>query len=135
MTITAAIRELATFFRKSENHLDDDPLHISKEELRGAWDRVSDPTKELIDAVTGDESSYEAIRNIQKEGVFNDRQVSLRDLHAAARGTSYHGESLAPQRETLFARLQRATERLEERRKSDERFAELKATPTDWSCR
>ncbi len=48
------------------------------------------------------------------------RQLSLPDLHAAARGTSYGGESIAGPRQTLFARLRETTENIQWRERNRE---------------
>lgn len=77
--LTRAIANAAT---------DNDPLHVSRAEM----------PPELLD-------SYEHIRGVEREGFFNDKQVSLRDLYALRRGTHYDASPIEEDRTTKLLRL------------------------------
>ena len=68
-------------------------LYISKDELlaKTSLKEIAPKTAQFIyQLLDNDGAGYEALRKMQKEGyLFNDSEVSLRDLYAAANGFGY----------------------------------------------
>ena len=59
--------------------------------------------------------AFEQVRDLQTEGWRNDREISLRDLHAASRGSGMAGESLVDRTQQLYERLATRIARMDER--------------------
>jgi len=83
---------LVKYFEKPENHLDDDKKHISKEEFKSAIGKTGEGSSDpfLYEIVFN--GGYNDLRNMQKEGLVNDRQVSMRDIYTANRAYGFDGE-------------------------------------------
>lgn len=99
------LRDILRHFGEPASHTDGDALHISIDELKDARGTISTSADHLIDSMAAEPSNYDALRAIQREGWFNDRQVSMQDLRAAVRGTGENGGDVSRARETLFSKL------------------------------
>ncbi len=102
------IQALARYFADPAHDRDGDPKHVSLEELRAARGAVSAEADQVIDEILVYPKAYDAIAKVEREGWFNDtkvsrvripdeQSVSLRDLFATGRGTSYTGRNNARQ--------------------------------------
>ncbi|MEI7941670.1 MAG: DUF4116 domain-containing protein [Candidatus Riflemargulisbacteria bacterium] len=94
--INKASAQVLNYFKVAENHLDKDLTHISKAEVKAAAEKTQgtlggDFLLSMMDSKT---KLYQVITKIETEGRFNDGEISMRDLNALARGTSYSGVKL-----------------------------------------
>src|SRR5512137_2661496 len=113
------LRDILRYFDRAESHRDDDPLHVSKEDLSQAKGKISKDADVVIDALVTDDDTYKALRAVQAEGwFFNHRQASMQDLKATVSGKGSKGESVVSAREAFLLRLRTTTERISFREKN-----------------
>lgn len=87
-----ALKQILTYFEDPKNHSDDDKAHISKDEFKGAVGKISDEANAFLKEIVNSDNGYTTLRAMQTEGLFNDSEVSMRDMYAASRGYGYNGE-------------------------------------------
>ncbi len=79
---------------------------LAKEVREGrAFPKDADKTEVVLDALRSD-SVYEALRDMQCEGWFNDDAATMRDLYAALRGTGFKGEDVSGKQAIFMQRLE-----------------------------
>lgn len=104
--------QIAAYFARPEHHRDDDRTNVSLDELAAARPHLPAAAQRVVDALLTDSGSRGAVRGLEREGRINDRQISLRDLYAMARGTSYSGGDNSAKRSTVVGALAEANRRL-----------------------
>jgi hypothetical protein len=103
------MKDLATYFSDPKNHKDEDKTHVSKEELASAAGKISREADQFINFLSN-QSAYSNLTTVQNEGLFNDDQLSLRDMWASFRGTGYDGKPLSAESSKTLDRLGRLME-------------------------
>jgi hypothetical protein len=104
--------QIAAYFARPEHHRDDDRRNVSLDELAAARPHLPAAAQRVVDALLTDSGARGAVRGLEREGRINDRQISLRDLYAMARGTSYSGGDNSAKRSTVVGALAEANRRL-----------------------
>ncbi len=102
LTMQVAFGEITVYFSNPANHLDDDFLHVSSEEMGAAAGKVSADADQLLEAIAANSRCYSSLQDLQGEGLFNDDEVSLRDLYSIERGMGYHEESIKEQLQQII---------------------------------
>ncbi|HSI05116.1 MAG TPA: hypothetical protein VLC93_11590, partial [Myxococcota bacterium] len=118
--VQRGLAQLAAHFSRPDAHIPDrhDPTrqHVTRAELEAQLGQLPSDAAAVARALLRDEGdALEQVRTLQNEGLRNDREVSLRDLHAASRSTSMAGESLVARTQPLYERLATRIARMDER--------------------
>lgn len=80
---------LVKHFENQNNHRDTDFKHVTKQELTAARGKISSDVDNVINTIIFDDNVYKQILDIEIEGFFNDKEISMRDLYTIARVTGY----------------------------------------------
>jgi hypothetical protein len=116
INFSKAYTELRDYFVNPKNHRDKDVKHVSLQELSIGIRHYSPETKIVAEALVSEINNYQLLLGLQSEGQFNDGQVSLRDLYAAARGTGFRAEKLDRQIVSLNTALLKTMKQLQTQR-------------------
>ena len=89
-----ALNQLLNYFKDPKNHLYSDKKHIAPEDFSRAVGKISPEVDRFIYDILDQNNGYRVLAAMQKEGIENDPQVSMRDMYAASRGYGYDGEPI-----------------------------------------
>lgn len=105
-----AFKQILDYFSDTTHHKDADTQHVSRDELLGTRSGMPAEAMDAATLVFQNPELYSEMTAVQSEGIFNDDELSLRDLYAIVRGTGYDGGDISPQMSRLNSLFESAAQ-------------------------
>lgn len=119
-SIDIGLKQILEYFSDPTHHTDKDAQHISQDELFGTRGDLPNEAMGVVKLIYANRDAYYEMTEIQSEGIFNDGELSLRDLYAITRGTGYDKENIA----TQLALMKSSLFKIEAEQREQARIAE-----------